>query len=55
MKKSAKRISLIPYILDDAVLVRVKIDNLKEFSKSKKSTSKILLKIKRPRKKKNKN
>ena len=29
VKKSAKRISLIPYILDDAVLVRVKIDNLK--------------------------
>ena len=39
-------------MFEDTVLVRVKIDNLNEFSKSRKSVSKILLKIKRLRKNK---
>ena len=37
-------------MFESTVLVKVKIDNLNEFSKSKKSTSKILFKIKRLRK-----
>ena len=39
-------------IFEAAVLVRVKIDNLNEFSKLRKSVNKILLKIKRLRKNK---
>ena len=39
-------------MFDAAVLVRVKIDNLNEFSKSRKSINKVLLKINRLRKNK---